>query len=106
MQEFFNRFLPNRYLLPRGINLLTMHLIDHSFHPFICTFILKKTLGICLHRDFISITRNYDLAGIMHSEGVVTQNRFLKIFFNKSNRKFTMSLVTVPVGEQGGCATL
>ena len=37
---------------------------------------LSPTLGICLHIDFISITRNVDLADILHPEGGVTQNDF------------------------------
>ena len=34
------------------------------------------TIGLCLHWDFISTTRNVDLADILHPEGGVTQNRF------------------------------
>ena len=38
-------------------------------------FVFSKS-GICLHIDFISITRNGDLADILHPEGGVTQNDF------------------------------
>ena len=40
------------------------------------TSALLTHLGIRLHRDFISITSNVDLADILHSEGDVTQNHF------------------------------
>ena len=37
---------------------------------------LSPTLGICLQIDVLSITRNVDLADILHTEEGVTQNNF------------------------------
>ena len=41
--------------------------------------VLTPTLGLCLHIDFISITRNVDLTDILYQEGGVTQNDFEKL---------------------------
>ena len=41
---------------------------------------LYPTIVICLHIDFISITRNVDFANSLHLEGGVMQNDLKKYF--------------------------
>ena len=51
---------------------------------------LSTTLGLCLHIDFISITRNVDLADILHPVGGITQNDFENLISLSQIKKFSI----------------